>query len=73
MPFVCENIQLFKNLNHPKMLQKISLLLYMDAITKFFKTPIRMISKRNLIIDSYNSVISNKIQDAFTLHVGNQR
>lgn len=71
-PFVAISINMLKKFSTTS-LTKYQILLYIDAILKFFKMPVKMIMKKNLEIDAYPEKLVQKVLQDFTVFSDNSR
>lgn len=71
-PFVATSINMLKQFSTTS-LKKYQILLYIDAILKFFKMSVKVITKKNLEIDAYPEKLVQKILHDFTVFSDNSR
>ncbi|GLV39617.1 RNA polymerase I subunit E [Carabus blaptoides fortunei] len=71
-PFVATSISTLKKLSTTS-LEKYQLLLYIDAILKFFKMPVQTLKRKKLELDPYPEKLVQKILQDFTVFSDNSR
>lgn len=71
-PFAHDNINLLANKSSTS-IEKYEILLYIDAILKFFKMSTRELNKKSVTIGVYPMTIVNKILDDYTVVSENNR